>query len=154
MQKSNKKKYIGIFIFLGLIIVGTLFILTASNEQQCKEVQPKKHQNIPSSAVWKGDIDGGNWILLDSIVDSGMYRFKIYRSWDGILEMDAFFVYKEKGNIKLDKNNWKDKVCYYSEGIDGNTFIILNDGILESEYPAFGGETWDIIKEKQGLLKE
>ncbi len=105
--------------------------------------------------MWFGGCDGGYWILLSDIKD-GKYRFKIYRDWDGVLEFDADFIYKDSDctGIGMSKKNWANYVLSYRSGLDSLEYIDLKmeaqgkHCCLKCLYPAYGGENWDIIKEK------
>ncbi len=108
-------------------------------------VPPKKPENVPSSAVWKGGCDGGNWIEL-VYIKKGKIRFRIYRDWNGDLVLDANFKYQSCNNFRLTEFNWEEKIVgYLNESIN----IKQNSCYLVPVYPAYGGEQWIIIREKR-----
>ena len=94
-----------LYILAGIIIVIAsviLFIVWLFN-RPCGEWE--KPANVPVSAVWKGGCDGGVWMeLVDIKADT--IRFRIYRDWNGILELDADFVFENCKDLKLTKANW------------------------------------------------
>lgn len=51
----------------------------------------KRPPEVPISAVWSGGCDGGNWVEYVSTDLDGLHRFKIYRDYDGFLQVDAKF---------------------------------------------------------------
>ncbi len=112
---------------------------------------------MPANAIWRGGCDGGHWIELVSVKEP-LYRFRVYRMWDGTLEMDANYHFVE-GKTVLSQQNWQEIIGYYYDRPDSLTSIsvitIENDEkvfySLHSIYPAFGGDDWEIIKEKYNL---
>lgn len=120
---------------------------------------PEKPDNVPLTAVWKGDCDGGVWIDLVSIKNN-KFRFRIYHDWHGELLMDSDFVFEEeKYNELLDNSNWDELVCCYTHslGPEVELRVVLrqNDNkvtlLLTSTYPAYGGSDWQIIKGKYDI---
>ena len=111
---------------------------------------PAKPDKVPFQAEWFGGCDGGHWIQL--VDDSNKYHFRIFRDWDGTLLMDALF--KPDANVNIDLNNWKKDIYTYGVNSSNDTLVCiyysLNDSLipLSAQYPAFGGEDWDLIKEK------
>jgi hypothetical protein len=134
------KKVIWIIVaILVLLILCKVFINWLSTAP-CPP--PEKPDNVPSSAVWKGGCDGGNWIELVSLKED-VVRFRIYRDWNGKLMLDADFNYQECSNFRLNENNWEN--CA-GDFINGNIGIHVNchSNIkcrLEPIYPAYYEET-------------
>lgn len=114
---------------------------------------PDKPVIVPAQAEWIGGCDGGHWIQL--ISDTNNYHFKIFRDWDGALEMDAIFVSEHV--IDLNMSNWKEKVSSFGTHPSNDTLMCIyfktneESKKLTAIYPAFGGETWNIIKEKYNI---
>lgn len=115
---------------------------------------PEKPLSVPAEAIWCGGCDGGNWIQLVSVQDTTSYRFKVFRDWDGALQIDAIFK-SEKMNDLLTLNNWQEKISHYNghPSVDSLVCIYLSKdtNYLTVQYPAFGGEEWVIIKEKYNI---
>ncbi len=120
---------------------------------------PEKPSNVPEQAVWHGFSDAGYWIDLVEIKED-KYRFRIYLGWNGDLEMDADFKFRDK-KIDLTTINWKDFIAgYWHSSTD--SLVLLNFIVydiegkrelyqLQSIYPAYGGSDWDIIREKYNI---
>lgn len=143
-----------IFIFLAFAVVGIVFYKWFFN-QPC--VPPDKPSTVPASAIWSGGCDGGEWIDLVSVTDK-KYRFRIYRDWNGDLMMDADFKFDGKA-FDLNERNWTDKVCCYTQSLESEVLLkVVSDNQdtkthyqLKSVYPAYGGDDWEVIKEKYNL---
>lgn len=137
------KKVIIIVLISLIAITGLWYFLKLGSQWPCDP--PEKPNNVPEEAVWKGGCDGGNWIELISI-SSSKYRFRIYRDWDGTLELDADFEPVLCEKINLTESNWSQSITGYL-----NEKINIQDTscYLNIVYPAYGGSQWEIIKEKQ-----
>lgn len=123
-----------------LIVMGILFYKWFFN-QPCTE--PEKPNNVPHSAVWKGDCDGGNWIELVSI-EKEKIRFRVYRDWNGDLILDADFKYQSCDDFRLDKSNWDKHIAYFE---NYNFTLYENDKPkecrLEVIYPVYSEDKLD-----------
>lgn len=87
-----KKLYYFIGFVLIIFIVG--FYLYNKIEDDCFTSIPKRKENIPNLAIWKGSCQEGFWFELVNYDDvNHRYRFKIYNDYDGNLEIDADFYY-------------------------------------------------------------
>jgi len=146
-----------IIIVLALALVFFLFYVWFFN-QPCDP--PQKPDVVPKAAIWSGGCDGGNWIELVEVKEE-KYRFRIYRDWDGELQMDADFKFKKGTDYNLTYSNWTEVVCCYSSSLDSlMTLSVVSDDEkekdrihyqLQSMYPAYGGSDWEIIKEKYNI---
>lgn len=99
---------ISIFLFLRLIDKEDPLI-GASIEQpfleRMAEIQPKtRPPGIPDNAVWRGGVDGGNYIVLPSRVEgeSDIYYAEIYHDADGDLIYKGLFrhIHSEYSNCE------------------------------------------------------
>jgi hypothetical protein len=138
--------------FIGLILLAGVLIYLFRNELFYQPCSPaEKPHNVPSGAIWKGGCDGGNWIELISI-DGEKYRFRIYRDWDGVLQMDADFILVDCNGIALNSSNWRSYIgAYLNEAISIHNQSNEDQNqhcVLKPVYPAYAGEEWEIIKEK------
>lgn len=133
-----------VLVIFSLIVLLTIFNMWFFN-QPC--VNPEKPIKLSQKAKWFGGCDGGNWIELIKINEQEeLIRFKIYRDYDGALEMDANFKINDCDFKTINNNNWSDYIVGYM-----NETITLKgekNCYLKLVYPAFGGEDWEIIKEK------
>ena len=80
-----------------------------------------------------------------------MYRFKVYRDWDGELTIDANYKLEYCKGVELNEENWVSYVTWYSgESLEIKNLTQEKESKcrLSPIYPAFGGEQWEIIKEK------
>ncbi len=113
---------------------------------------PERPVNVPIESKWCGGCDGGHWI--EFIPDGQEYHFKVYHDFTGELLMDGIFLPENK-DVVLNKSNWEEQIVYYTHDIDSSVYILINDSLSVSklicQYPPFGGEDWDIIKEKHSL---
>lgn len=150
-MKIIKILLIGLVVLVALGFAGYKYLNWSFN-QPCDP--PNRPSSVPQNAIWAGGCDGGNWIELIS-VDDEKYRFRIYRDWDGELNMDADFIPTECDPVDLNKDNWQDRVAYYAQRSDSSVAIILKGTnktcSLTSVYPAYGGDDWEVIKEKYNL---
>ncbi len=146
---KTRKVIIGILSILGILLILSYYYINWSFNQPCPP--PKKPTSVPKKAVWKGGCDGGHWVEWIGVKKRG-YRFKIYRDWDGHLTLDTDFKLEECSGIEITQENWKD----YVTGFSGETLEIKN--LSQSKdwkcrlvpvYPAYGGDQWEIIKEKK-----
>lgn len=143
-------------ILLILLVIVSLFIFYKYFlYRPCDEWE--KPESVPESAIWNGGCDGGEWIELVEIKE-GKYRFRIYQDWNGELKMDANFEFKDD-KTNLTHLNWKDIICCYSQSLDSLVTLTVVKTVknekkyyrLQSTYPAYGGNDWEIIKEKYNL---
>jgi hypothetical protein len=139
-------------IVIVAVIILILFIgykyFDYSMTQPCDP--PSRPQGLPASAKWYGGCDGGNWIELVSISDN-KYRFKVYRDWDGVLNIDADFVPENCSKLNLTDRNWDGLISYYTQD-DSSVYITIKNEAncrLKSVYPAYGGEDREILQEKE-----
>jgi len=148
-------------IILGILAVVLLgltvgyFYLNWLARQPCPP--PDKPTVVPKEAVWKGGCDGGNWIELIKTKEDNKYRFRIYWGHDGSLALDADFSFKKCKEFTLTKSNWSEYVTWYSGQFLGVKNLDQNDEWycrLYPIYPAYGGDEWEIMKEKEGWEKE
>lgn len=147
------KRTARIILISGVLLLGGYFFFGWFFNQPC--IPPAKPKDVPIQAEWFGGCDGGNWIQLVSTNDE-KYRFRIYRDWDGNLQMDADFVVKECNGLTLDHSNFAKVIAYYSLGLNDEVRLEVRSETgqqincyLELAPPAYGGEDWDVVKEKQ-----
>lgn len=142
------KKIILIVALVGVVgYFGFRFFVSGMNKP-CDP--PERPTGLSSNAKWHGGCDGGNWIELVSISDN-KYRFKVYRDWDGVLNMDADFVPENCNQLNLTDKNWDALISYYTQD-DSSVYITIKnetDCRLKSVYPAYGGEDWEMLQEKE-----
>jgi hypothetical protein len=151
-----KKMFLVFFTLVSIALVVTLAYRWFFG-QPC--LPPEKPISVKEEAKWFGSCDGGNWIELVNN-DGQKAHFRVYRDWDGELLIDASFK-PEKCSIILDKNNWKDRVLYYSHSsTDSSVFIVVKDENSSSgvcffiaDYPAYDGSDWNTIKEPPPLAR-
>lgn len=138
----NKKRILGLTVF---IAVASLVLIVKFYNAPC--LPPDKPSSLSENVKWFGDCDGGNWIELINInKQEEIIRLKIYRDYDGTLEMDANFKIDGCEFNYVNESNWSEKmVGYLNESI---LLIGIKDCFLKPVYPAFGGEEWELIKEK------
>lgn len=145
------KKYL--IILLIIISIGVLLYWGINTKSGCSEWE--KPSVVPKAAIWSGGCDGGEWI--EFVSDScNNYRFKIYNGWDGTLLLDALFVYADGEQFSIKQDNITQYAFAYMEEVEDTlTYLSVkeNDKFmrLKANYPAFGGLSWDIIKEKYKL---
>lgn len=71
------------------IIIFWLTFQACSGNQNYK---PKKIKNIPEKAFWVGGSDGGNWYLVDSIVnEKNKAQIRVYNDNNGSLIISKWF---------------------------------------------------------------
>lgn len=145
------KRFVLILVFvLMLIVVGLDYFFV---HWECEE--PQRVGQVPASALWIGGCDGGYWIDFVGQKDDRC-RFRIYQDWSGDLRMDADFVGEENGlPICLTEENWKEHfVDYIQKDTFSYVLIKAHDGAkceLKISYPAYGGDEWEVLKEKYDL---
>lgn len=141
----NKKNEI---ILLSTLLAAVVVIIFLTQKQPCSP--PEKPEILSEDALWFGDCDGGNWIeLVSANYNEKTFRFRIYRDYDGVLEMDTNFQLLNCDEINIDENNWSEMIVgYLNESISVNT---EQDCALRPIYPAYSGEEWELIKEKRNL---
>jgi hypothetical protein len=124
---------IGIYVFL------TWFISGPRN--------PERLANIPINAVWHGSSDGGYWFELVERYTSEKFRIRIYNDYDGSLLLDADFIpFNENCQGFLKKEDLLENIIFYN-----NTHIQTKTTqcTYKPVFPAYGGEEWEVIKEKK-----
>lgn len=142
------KKIILIVALVGILgYLGFRFFVRGMNKPCDPAERPT---GLPLTAKWYGGCDGGNWIELISITDN-KYRFKVYRDWDVALNMDADFIPEDCNQLNLTDKNWDKLISYYTQDDSAAYITIKNktDCRLKSVYPAYGGEDWEILREKE-----
>ena len=131
---------------LAVFITAMSFMLIISCKNSCPP--PEKPKSLTENTVWFGDCDGGNWIELVNVdKEAKLIRFKIYRDYDGTLEMDADFNLGNCDFNDINKSNWTEKIVGYI-----NETISLKgdkDCFLKPVYPAYGGDEWETKKNKE-----
>lgn len=83
-----KKYLIGFFVIIILVIIVMQFY-------KPKAEQPERPNNVPTTAIWDGGVDGGNWIdcqLVDSL--QNIFYCTVYEDFNG----EILF----KGKMKLE----------------------------------------------------
>lgn len=128
----------------GVLVILIVFISVAINwffNLPCPP--PAKLKSIPVSAQWHGGCDGGYWFdLLNVDRHRRIFRFRIYNDFSGQLELDADFMLKKPCSNEMDEI--LSDISYYNDGI-----IYTNkDCRLIMIAPAYGGDTWNTLKEK------
>ena len=149
---SNKTRNL-ILIAVGVLIVSA-FIGFKSGLFYRPCEQPERPAGIPLSAKWNGGCDGGYWIDLVDVRDD-KYRFRIYLDYAAIVTMDADFTLADscKGMSIPSDSSILSKIAIVSEE---SVLIRLEQGGMNKDcymvpvYPAYGGETWEIIKKEKG----
>ena len=149
------KKFVLILVFvLMLIVVGLGYFVHYYNNLECEA--PQRVGQVPASALWIGGCDGGYWVDFVGQKEEKC-RFRIYRDWSGDLRMDADFVCEENVQpICLTEENWKEHFVDYNEYNDTFPSVLIkaHDGAeceLKISYPAYGGDDWEVLKEKYDL---
>lgn len=150
------KRFVLILVFvLMLIVVGLGYFDHYYSNMECEE--PQRVGQVPASALWIGGCDGGYWIDFVGQKDDRC-RFRIYQDWSGDLLMDADFVREgDDQSICLTKENWKEHFVEYDD-FKNDTFsyvlIKARDGAeceLKISFPPYGGDDWEVLKEKYDL---
>jgi hypothetical protein len=114
-MKSKTLIYIiGVISGIILSIIGAFLYFIWAFNQPCSD--PDKPLNVPTSAIWAGDCDGGNWIELVDIKKDTV-RFRIYRDWNGELILDANFVYENCNGLQLTNANWNEYIAYFDNAL-------------------------------------
>lgn len=102
MNKKIKNRLAALFAAMSITL-----IFICRNEY----LPPEKPKVLSENTVWFGDCDGGNWIQLVNINrEEKLIRLKIYRDYDGILEMDANFKLGVCDFNDINESNWKEKL--------------------------------------------
>lgn len=114
-----KKKILIIILIVFSSFVGVVLLYNFLFDRPCSEwIKP---ESVPSSAIWKGGCDGGNWIELVELKKDTI-RFRVYRDWDGELILDSDFKYSNCNNFRLTESNWNEYIAYF-----GNTLEIYEN---------------------------
>jgi len=90
-----------IYILLSAIVIITILVICIDNDK------PKKLNNIPDNAIWRGGKDGGFWFQIVNYNDTAV-RFKIYNDYNGELVTDRYFSNACKGGIDINNINYYD----------------------------------------------
>lgn len=109
----------GLIISVGVVMIVVLLIFckTTTNVQP-----PKKLENIPNQAVWRGGVDGGRWFLIDKVLSDTSVKMKIYNELTGELLIDSIFTLDENCiNNRIDSQTLLSQISMY----DGEK-ILLN----------------------------
>lgn len=139
VDPNNDTEFNLLFLLLNLIIIGfTVLVLTKLYNKIFAKVltlialvltftgcatnpkQPKKLENIPTTAFWVGGVDGGQWYLAEKIDSiNGSVYFKIFNDHNGNLISDkTFFLKCDNNRIK-----WK-KLQEEINAFDGTKIIL------------------------------
>jgi hypothetical protein len=88
----SKKNFIKIFfIIIGSLII-FLLIGTRINRIPCVSEIPERKGEIPITARWIGDCDGGHWFnIIEMNTNKNTYHISIYHDYNGKLYVDDFF---------------------------------------------------------------
>lgn len=147
---NNTKVRNMILVAVGSILVLVLVFKSSGwFNRPCE--QPQRPDGIPLSAKWNGSCDGGYWIDLVEIRDD-KYRFRIYREYAATIEMDADFILSDScknAEIPRDTSILSSIAIVYEESILVKLKQPDKYCNLVPIYPAYGGETWEIIKNKK-----
>ena len=138
------KKALLVFLILLVLIAGSVGILL--QKKPCGE--PAKPEGVPRTAIWNGGCDGGYW--LDLVEAKGAkYRFRLYLDYTAEVVMDADFVLNDSCKIPLPQ---KDHILNKVTIVEEDKILIYHENqncYLQPVYPAYGGSSYKIIKEKQ-----
>lgn len=108
-----KKLIVGIAV---LIIGLVLFFVIMNNKIE----QPERPENVPTSAVWDGGVDGGNWIACNNVDSTNNLFFcKVYEDYSGKM------IYQ--GKMKLEGEITSEKKLIKLLGIYSGNEIYLKD---------------------------
>ncbi|PUZ19711.1 hypothetical protein GA0116948_1355 [Chitinophaga costaii] len=134
-----------IFTFAGILLLsGIVFFLLKYVFNTKNAVAPERPKSVPETAVWKGDFDEGFWIFLaDTIGDSGQYRFKIFRDYNGELAFDGLF----KSASQCSKFSNREQLLNHIKLFDftkGYRLVIDDSCYLGPQLPPIGGSLWNI----------
>jgi len=152
-MRTNRlvKIILGTIASIAILILLFILVIEFGFKRTCPP--PEKPEGIPTVAIWNGGCDGGYWVELVEIKES-KYRFRIYLDYKAEVLMDADFILKEACGINFPKDITILKMITIVQ-VDK---ILLNyqnqDCILQPVYPAYGGSSWEIIKEKGEYLIE
>lgn len=127
----------GITLLLGLGFY--IWLITANIPN------PKRINNIPKSAVWKGGADGGFWfdvVAIDSIEKT--YRIKIYNDYNGGMVIEADFTKDSNCNNEYPLN---EGVLKEINLFDFHKIHMLDNCKLNMIKPAYGGSFWEMDKD-------
>lgn len=137
-------KYSAIVIAVLIILSIVLYkIVDIGFKQPCPP--PEKPEGIPLEALWNGGCDGGYWIELVDIKEN-KYRFRIYLDYEAEVLMDADFVAIHHDSIEMPLDS---TILNQIAVVEIDKIILKSENsYLQPVYPAYGGSSWEIIKEK------
>ncbi len=122
-----KKTFITLTVLLSVFIVLIIFnppeIIIDSNV-----TSPRKPELVPSSALWAGGVDGGNFILVEKYKDEDRLFFaRIYNDFTGEIEYEGLVEY----NGSKDLTNLLNNQSFY-RGWDGDRLYLIDGEIMTS----------------------
>lgn len=83
--------------FFSLILFSTFCVVYSCD----RTIPPKKFDSLPKESFWRGGVDGGHWIQINSYNDS-IANISVYHDWDGsLMERGDFKICEECNNIKI-----------------------------------------------------
>lgn len=130
-------------VVLIIISVALYKVIDIGFKQPCPP--PEKPEDIPIEAQWNGGCDGGYWIELVAIKEN-KYRFRIYLDYKSEVLIDADFVAIHQDGIELPLDS---TILNQIAVVEIDKIILKSENCyLQAVYPAYGGSSWEIIKEK------
>ncbi len=145
--KTNRIIKVTLIVSVVLLLIGfgLYKLVNIGFKQPCPP--PVKPNGIPTEAIWNGGCDGGYWLELAGIKGT-KYRFRIYLDYKAEVLMDADFI--AESGCPLPKDN---SILTMVKVVDIDKIIVqTNDSsicIMTPIYPAYGGSSWEVIKEKR-----
>lgn len=146
-MKINRLIKITLIVVTIVFLVGFVLykIVDFGFKQPCPP--PNKPEGIPTEAIWNGGCDGGYWISLVDIKEN-KYRFRIYLDYKAEILMDADYILRTKNCNDLPKDS---SILSLISVVEVDMISINKEGkvcTLEPVYPAYGGSSWEVMKEK------
>jgi len=118
-----------VFIILACILAFFIFIIVLNPPEVIIEdniTTPQKPKSVPSTALWAGGIDGGNFIDIKPYKkEEKLFFAQIYNDFTGELEFEGIVKYNGTRNISNLLNN---KSFY--RGWDGDNLHLSNGEIM------------------------
>jgi hypothetical protein len=149
-MNMGKMKFVIVFGAIILLLYICVRYFDYLMNQPCDP--PARPSKVSANAKWFGGCDGGDWIELVKC-EENRYRFRIYRDWDGVLNMDADFVPENCDKLQLTSKNWEGLISHYTRG-DSVVYIEVKNEKncrLKFVYPAYDGDDWKGLQEKKQL---